>query len=196
LNGVTERASVRRQTFAARTAAAVALMEAEHREPWIAWCGLNDEANRIASMMDGAVNVEGSQTPDQKVEGIGRFLDGRARVLVTKPSVAGHGLNLQHCRRMVFVGLGDSWEQYYQCIRRCWRFGQTEPVTVHVVLTEPERCIWENVQRKDQEAERMSRELVRHVAQFEKLELTQPDRKHHYTAGAKMTLPSWIKERQ
>jgi len=196
LKGVTERASVRRQTLAARTAAAAALIEAEHLEPWIAWCGLNEEADRLTRLIPGAVNVEGSQTPDQKAEAIERFIAGEVRVLVTKPGIAAFGLNLQHCRRMVFVGMGDSYEQYYQAIRRCWRFGQTEPVAAHIVLTDPERVIYDNVIGKEKEAEILGRELVRHVAQFEKLELTQPDRKHHYTAGTKMTLPSWIRERQ
>ena len=192
LAGVTERASVRRQTFTARTAAAAALIEAEHLEPWIAWCGLNDEADRLAELVQGSVNVEGSQSPEQKADGIERFLSGRARVLVTKPTVAGHGLNLQHCARMVFVGMGDSWEQYYQCIRRCWRFGQEREVKVHVVLTDPERVVWENVQKKEAEAERMGRELVRHVAQFEKQELEQAEAEDRYQSAQLMRLPEWL----
>lgn len=192
LSGVTERASVRRQTFAARTAQAVALIEAEHREPWIAWCGLNDEADRLTALIPGSVNVEGSQSPEQKAEGIARFLDGSARVLVTKSQVAGFGLNLQHCARMVFVGMGDSWEQYYQCVRRCWRFGQQRPVEAHVVLTDPERVIWDNVQRKEREATAMAADLVRHVARFEKAEIEEQREEDRYQATGSMRLPDWI----
>ena len=194
LSGVTERASVRRQTFAARTAAAAALIEAEHREPWIAWCGLNDEADRLTQLIPGSVNVEGSQTPEQKAAGIEQFLDGRARVLVTKSQVAGFGLNLQHCARMVFVGMGDSWEQYYQCVRRCWRFGQQREVKSHVVLTDPERVIWDNVQRKEHEAEAMARDLVRHVARFERAEIEEQTEQDRYRAQQGMLLPEWIRQ--
>lgn len=194
LSGVTERASVRRQTFAARVAHAAALIEAEHREPWIAWCGLNDEADRLTELIPGSVNVEGSQTPEQKSAGIEQFLDGRARVLVTKSQVAGFGLNLQHCARMVFVGMGDSWEQYYQCVRRCWRFGQQREVKAHVVLTDPERVIWDNVQRKEHEAEAMARDLVRHVARFEKAEIEEQQEEDRYRAQREMLLPEWIRQ--
>lgn len=194
LQGVTETARVRRQTIAARTAAAAALIEAEHNEPWIAWCGMNEEADRMTALILGAVNVEGKQSPDQKADLIERFVAGEVRVLVTKCEVAGFGMNLQHCARMVFVGMGHSYEKYYQAIRRCWRFGQTRDVRAHIVLTEPERCIYETVIEKEREAELTARELVRHVAAFEQEELGQTRSRTDYGPGQAMMLPAWLSQ--
>jgi superfamily II DNA or RNA helicase len=171
LRGVGDRAAVRRQTIAARVAAAVELIQAD-RQPWIAWCGLNDESSAIASALgEDAVEVTGAMSPEEKAERLEAFVDGRYRVLVTKVAIAGFGLNFQHCARMAFVGIGDSYEQYYQAVRRCWRFGQANPVKAYVVLSEPERAVFDNVLRKQEEAEEMARELVKHVAAYERAEI-------------------------
>jgi hypothetical protein len=160
LGGVGGRARVRRATMAARCARAVGLIASEPHEPWIAWCGLNDEAREIARAVPGAVNVEGSWSPEDKAAAFLGFADGSVRVLVTKPSIAAMGLNWQHCARMTFVGLGDSYESYYQAIRRCWRYGQTRPVIVRVVLSELEAQIAVNVRRKEAEAARLTDALI------------------------------------
>src|SRR3990167_5778776 len=124
--------------------------------PWIVWCGLNDEQEAIAEALDGdCVSVAGNDPEGTKRERIMAFLSGQARVLVTKARIAGFGLNLQHCHQMAFLGLGDSYETYYQSIRRCYRFGQTEPVQVHIVVSEAETGIVRNVQQKEVEARRM-----------------------------------------
>ena len=127
---------------------------------WIAWCGLNDEAIQVAKNVEGAVNVEGSMTPDEKADAFEAFQDGEIRVLVTKPSIAGFGLNFQNCHQMAFVGLSDSWESYYQCVRRCYRFGQTLPVDVFVVVSELEQQITENIMRKERETETWTDKLI------------------------------------
>lgn len=158
LGGIGGRASVRRQTLDARIARAAELAEGD--EQWIIWCGLNDEARGAAELIDGAVNVEGSWSPDEKAGALEQFQDGVIRVLVTKPSIAGFGMNFQNCSRMVFLGLSDSYESYYQAIRRCWRFGQIEPVEVVIVVSELERQIADNVRRKEREASRMGEQLV------------------------------------
>lgn len=170
LKGIGDRAAVRKSTLMDRVKAAADLIN-DSSEPYIAWCGLNDESKELAALVPDAVEVEGSQSPEEKAERLEAFARGEVRVLVTKPSIAGFGMNFQHCARMVFVGLSDSYEQYYQCIRRCYRFGQTRPVTVHIVLTEVEETVLANVMRKEEEAERTSRELVRHVAEFERAEI-------------------------
>lgn len=173
LRGVTDRAEVRKQTKDARVAAAVDLIHSHPNEPWIVWCGLNDEGRDVAKALgDRAILVEGADSPEQKAASLEAFIDSTEKVLVTKPTIAGFGMNFQHCARMAFVGLSDSYEQYYQAIRRCWRFGQTKPVTAYIVLSEIERPIFDNVLRKEREAEEMARELVQHVADFEKAELT------------------------
>jgi DNA modification methylase len=170
LKGITDRAAVRRSTLADRVEFAAGLINDSDR-PWIAWCGLNDEGTELAALVDDAVLVEGSQSPEDKATALEAFVDGQVRVLITKPSIAGFGMNFQHCADMAFVGLSDSYEQYYQCIRRCFRFGQTRPVTAHIVLTDLEETIYANVLRKEEEADRTARELVKHVAEFERAEL-------------------------
>lgn len=160
LGGVGGRARVRRETLAARVDRATDLVRAEPDQPWLLWCGLNDEADRLAKNIPGAVNVHGSLPPERKAELLLAFAAGEIRVLVTKPGIAAFGLNWQHCARMIFVGLSDSYEAYYQCIRRCYRYGQTRPVIVHLVLSELEHQIATNVRRKERDAARFTAELV------------------------------------
>jgi hypothetical protein len=160
LGGVGGRAKIRRATLDARCSRAAELVDAEPGEPWLLWCGLNDEADRLAAVVPGAVNVHGSMSPEEKAELLLAFADGEITRLVTKPAIAALGLNWQHCARMAFVGLSDSYEQYYQAIRRCWRYGQTRPVRAHIVLSELEAQIAVNVARKERQASRFTGELV------------------------------------
>ena len=161
LGGVGGRATVRRATLSARVERTVNLATGPGQ--WIVWCGLNDEAVGCAARIRDALNVEGSWAPERKAEALEAFQDGEVRVLVTKPSIAGFGMNFQNCSQMAFLGLSDSYEAYYQCIRRCYRFGQREPVTAHVVLSELEAQIAENVQRKEREAHAVTSALVAHA---------------------------------
>jgi SNF2-related domain/Helicase conserved C-terminal domain len=164
LGGVGGRARIRKVTLAARVDEAVRLVTGDDHEPWIVWCGLNDEASRITAALAAeglsVVNVEGSMTPDAKAAALTAFTDGAVQIMITKPSVAGFGMNWQHCARQIFVGLGDSFESYYQCIRRSYRYGQRRPVVAHVVLSEVEAAIGANVARKQTEANRMTDQLV------------------------------------
>lgn len=163
LGGVGGRAKVRKSTLAARVDAACRLVEQPGQ--WIAWCGLNDEADMVAKSTEGAINVHGTMSPDEKADAFEAFQDGQIRVLVTKPSIAGFGMNFQNCSQMVFVGLSDSWESYYQSIRRCWRFGQDKPVQAHVVVSELEQQIVMNVRRKETEVAAWIERLVHHMNQ-------------------------------
>ena len=149
LGGVGGRAKIRKNTLDARVDEVSEIVSGPGQ--WIAWCGLNDEANKVTRNVKGAVNVEGQMTPEEKADAFEAFQDGEIRVLVTKPSIAGFGLNFQNCHQMAFVGLSDSWESYYQAVPRCWRFGQTEPVDVYVVVSELEQQITENIMRKERE---------------------------------------------
>lgn len=159
LGGVTGRSSVRRASLEARVERAVKLASGND-DQWIVWCGLNDEADMIAAAVPGASNVEGSWDPARKAEAFEAFQDGAIRVLVTKPSIAGFGMNFQQCHRMAFVGMSDSYEAYYQAIRRCYRFGQTEPVDAHIIVSELEQEIVRNVQAKEDEASRVASGLI------------------------------------
>jgi hypothetical protein len=160
LGGVGGRSAVRRATLAERVERAVNLASDGHQ--WIVWCGLNDEADLCEKAIPGAVNVPGSWAPEAKAEAFEDFQDRKVRVLITKPSIAGFGMNFQNCARMAFVGVNDSFESYYQAIRRCWRYGQAHPVDVHVVVSELEMQIVDNLRRKEDEVSWWTDRLATH----------------------------------
>ena len=160
LGGVGGRAKVRRETLTARCEKAAELVAADPDEPWLIWCGLNDEADLLAKLIPDSVNVHGSWTPDDKASTLLGFADGHISRLITKPSIAAFGLNWQHCARMAFVGLSDSYETYYQSIRRCYRYGQTRVVKAHIILSDLEAQIATNVARKEREAGDVTGALV------------------------------------
>jgi hypothetical protein len=181
LQGIQGRTAVRKGTLAARVAAAAQLVNADD-QPWIVWCGLNDESDALAAAIPGAVVVEGAMTPDEKAARLEAFQDGQHRVLITKPKIAGFGMNFQHCARMVFVGLSDSFEAYYQCIRRCYRFGQTRAVEARIVLSDAEEAIYHNVMQKELEAQTMSQKLIEQVQTYEREELAAAPVQAAYTS--------------
>ena len=151
------KASIENRVFAAATLANTAT------GPFICWCDLNAESDALTAAIPDAVEVRGSQSPQEKAARILSFIDGERRVLVSKPSVTGFGLNLQHCNEMAFVGLSDSYEQFYQAMRRCWRFGQTRPVTAYVVTSDAEGAVVANVKRKEAEATKTMEMIVKHT---------------------------------
>ncbi|MDD5501557.1 MAG: DNA methyltransferase [Candidatus Omnitrophica bacterium] len=124
-------------------------------EPCIIWCNLNGESEALTKAIDGATEIRGSHSPKYKERAMLDFTEGRIKKLVTKPSIAGFGMNWQHCSKQVFVGLSDSFEQYYQAVRRCWRFGQTKQVDVYVITAETEGAVVANIQRKERDFEAM-----------------------------------------
>jgi hypothetical protein len=193
LSGIQDRTAVRKATLAERVRRAADLITAEPNQSWLAWVGLNDEGRELAKLLPGAVLVEGADSPDSKAASLLGFAAGERPTLVTKCSIAGFGLNLQICRRMVFVGLGDSYEQYFQAIRRCWRFGQTQPVQVYIVLADVEQEVYANVLRKEQEAVTLSKELVKHVAAFERAEIGAAGQRLAYQPTQEMLLPTWLR---
>ena len=170
LKGIVGRQKARRASKDDRCAKVAEL--ASGSEQWLLWCGLNEESDWLAEGIDGAVNVQGSDTYESKRRAILGFCDGRVRVLVTKMRIAGFGMNFQHCHNMAFVGLGDSYEQYYQAIRRCWRFGQTQPVNAHIVISNSERAVVSNVRRKQAESQEMTSQIIAEMRDFEREELT------------------------
>lgn len=157
-----ERLAARRSTIAERVARCAADVNASD-EPWVVWCNLNDESTELTKAIHDAVEVCGSHHPDLKESNLLGFTDGNFRVLVTKPKIAGHGMNWQHCRNVAFVGLSDSWEQYYQAVRRCWRFGQEQEVNVHIYTAETEGAVVANIKRKEADANHMANEMTVHM---------------------------------
>lgn len=158
-----ERRKAQRDSIEARCKALAEVVNAEPNEPWLIWCHLNDEADYLASLIPGAVNVQGSDSPESKAKNLMGFAHGDIRVLVSKPKIAGFGMNWQHCARMAFVGLDDSFEKFYQAVRRCYRFGQKRSVQVHIFTAENEGQILENIKRKEQQHHAMSANMIEHM---------------------------------
>lgn len=163
IGGVQGRSKVRRESLADRVERTVDLVLAEQDEQWLLWCGLNDEAEMLEASIAGAVNVHGSMSPEEKAGHLLAFANGDIPFLITKPKIAGLGLNFQSSSRMAFVGLSDSYEQYYQCIRRQYRYGQTRIVRAHIVLSEIESQIADNVARKEKQANRIVDGMIRRL---------------------------------
>ena len=163
IGGVSGRSKVRKQTLESRVNRAFQLVNQHPDEPWILWCGMNAEADALAKAIPGSVNVHGSLTPEEKAKHLLDFADGKIRVLITKPSIASMGMNWQHCARMAFVGLGDSYEQYYQAIRRCYRYGQQRIVHAYIILAEIESQISDNVRRKEKQANHITTQLIKQM---------------------------------
>jgi hypothetical protein len=160
--GLSERIAARRDTVAERVAMAAKITPSDR--PFLWWCNLNSEAAALAKAIPGAINLSGADSDVEKEAKIADFLAGRTRVMISKPSICGFGLNFQHCADTGFVGLNDSWEQIYQAIRRLWRFGQSKPVNVHFIAAETEGAVVANLKRKEADAERMAAAMVRHTA--------------------------------
>lgn len=170
LDGLSGHRDVLRQTTDIRCQRAAGLVN-DSTEQWIVWCHLNSESTLMASLIPDCVEVVGADSPEHKAAMIEAFQDGQYRVLVTKPSIAGFGMNFQNTHNQVFVGLSYSWEEWYQAIRRCYRFGQTKPVNVHVVMTEVERDVYNTVMSKEAVARAMAEQLIAHVRRYEMDEL-------------------------
>jgi hypothetical protein len=158
-----ERRKAQRDSLEARCKALADVVNADNSEPWLIWCHLNDEAELLADLIDGAVNVQGSDTPETKSKHLLGFAHGDLRVLVSKPKIAGFGMNWQHCARMAFVGLDDSFEKFYQAVRRCYRFGQKRQVQVHLFTAENEGQILANLKRKEEQHHQISASMIEHM---------------------------------
>lgn len=160
--GLKEQREERRRTIQERCDRVASLVNGTG-EPALVWCHLNDESDMLESLIPDALQVSGADSDDAKEEKLTAFANGKARVLVTKPKIGAWGLNFQHCAHVTMFP-SHSFEQYYQAIRRCWRFGQTRPVRVDLVTTEGERGVLKNMQRKAAQADRMFSHLVEEMA--------------------------------
>lgn len=166
-----ERIGARRTSVDDRVAKCAEIVALEPDEPWIIWCNLNAESTALTNAIPGAVELTGSESSAAKEKKILDFIEGRINILVSKSTIMGYGLNLQRCARMAFVGLNDSWEQFYQAVRRCWRFGQTREVHVHTIAANTEGNVVENLRRKDEEAEQMAEEMAENTLDLTRMNL-------------------------
>ena len=182
LGGIGDRLDVRRSTVEQRVQLA-AQLAMETVGQVVIWCGLNPESTAIARLLgDEAIEITGSQKAEEKERRMGLFLSGVKRILVSKSSICGFGINLQCAATAIFLGLNDSWESWYQAVRRIWRYGQKQEVTIHVVMAEEERVVWDNIQSKEQEAVSMITELIDNMRIYE-AEALQPTIAPSHDAG-------------
>lgn len=159
---LTERRDAKRQSMHERVALTAGLVN-KHDRPAIVWCHLNDESKALSAAIPDSIEVTGSMSADDKERAIMAFTHGEKRVIVTKPSIAGFGMNWQHCSDMVFAGLDDSFESFYQAVRRCYRFGQSRIVDVHLVSSAAEGAVKANLERKQAQADDMAGSMVEHM---------------------------------
>lgn len=160
---LSERQKARRVSIDDRVGAAVKLIAKEPEAQWMIWCDLNDESSAIKAAIPGSVEVRGSDTDEHKKSSLLGFSRGEIKVLISKPSIAGWGMNFQSCHNTIFVGLSDSYEQFYQAVRRHWRFGQKVPVNCYIVTADTEGAVVLNIQRKEADAKRMAEEMVKNM---------------------------------
>jgi hypothetical protein len=160
-----ERISARRDTVADRVAHTAAVVNSTG-EQFLVWCNLNAESDALRKAIPGSVEIKGSDSVEHKEKNLLAFANGELRCLISKPSIAGYGLNFQSCANMAFVGLSDSYEQFYQAVRRCWRFGQKRSVNVYVVCAENEGNVVSNIKRKEREALEMAENMVEHMQEL------------------------------
>ena len=161
-----EQRQARRDSLEERVRAIADLVN-DSTDPWVIWCELNDESSALNLAIPDSVEVRGSDSPEQKESALMRFVDGNARVIVTKPSIAGFGMNWQHCHNVAFVGISHSYEQFYQAVRRVWRFGQKSDVDVYVVTDDATARILENVRHKEAAASQLMDQIIKNMAQFQ-----------------------------
>lgn len=160
LGGIGERRRARKNTLNARVERAAKIIRRSNHQ-WLVWCGLNAEGDELeAALGKECVQIAGCDKDEDKIEKESLWRSGLVRVMITKPSIFGWGMNWQHCQKMMFLGLGDSYEQYYQAIRRCWRFGQKEEVDVLIVVSEAEMGVADNVRSKERVAEQTANEVI------------------------------------
>lgn len=190
---LTERRDARRASLRERCEQAAEIIAQNPGDQWVCWCDLNAESELLAEFIPNSEEVRGSDKPDAKEDALMRFANGALRVLITKPSIAGFGMNWQQCHNMIFVGLSDSYEQMYQAIRRCYRFGQKRPVNVHIVTSAAEGAVKANVERKEQQAAEMKRNMVQYTKEILRKDIRGQERiVIPYDPQIVMIVPDWV----
>jgi superfamily II DNA or RNA helicase len=187
---------IRKESIQDRCNRALEIVKSKPNEQWLIWCNLNGESRLLKDLIGESfdcVEITGSDTDKHKIQSMIDFQDGKLQVLVTKPSIAGFGMNWQNCSKIIFVGLSHSYEEYYQAVRRCWRFGQNHPVHVHIIYEEREGSVIANIKRKDKESGEMAVAMVNLMKKESMRLLGQTSRiATNYKAGKRMVIPDWL----
>ena len=158
--------------------------------PWLLWCNTNYEADAIKAVLPQSVDVRGSDSPEKKEAALIGFAEGNIQIMLSKPEIAGFGMNYQHCADMAFVGLSYSFENLFQAIRRCWRFGQTKPVNAHLVIAETEGAVLDAIRKKERQYEELQSEMN---AAMRDEQLAARHKATAYEHSERMLVPSWLK---
>jgi hypothetical protein len=188
---LTERRNARKDTLELRCQKAADLVN-NSDEQWLVWCDLNAEGDRLNELIEESKNVQGSDKNKYKSETMLSFSDEKLKCLISKPQLAGYGMNWQNCHNVIFTGLSDSFEQYYQAVRRCWRFGQTKEVNVYIIISAKEGCVKENIERKQLDFITMRDAMINLTKEITKKELKSTCRlTTPYEANTTMKLPNW-----
>lgn len=167
-----DRRAARRDSIEDRVSCAAQIANKDDN-PCLVWCNLNYESEKLTKAINNAVEIKGANDSEYKSKSMLDFSNGNIKTLVTKPSIAGFGMNWQHCHKMIFVGLSDSFEQYYQAVRRCWRFGQDNPVDVYIITSEKEGAVVKNIKRKEKEFEEMLKGMISATSELTKENIKQ-----------------------
>ncbi len=192
-NTLSERRESRKASLINRVKACADLVNND-KQPWIVWCDYNAEADALKAAIPDAVEIRGPDDAEVKEKRLHDFAHGNIRVLITKSSIAGFGLNWQHCCRQAFVGVTDSFESYYQAVRRSWRFGQTKPVHVHVFASQLEGAVVANLKRKEIDAREMSEALSKETLESVRAEIYGARKESNpYKAESSIIIPSFLK---
>jgi len=163
-------------------------------EQVLIWCDTNYEADLLKRFIPEATEIRGSDSPDKKEKAAMDFIDNNIRILISKPTIFGYGLNFQNCNNAIFCGLSYSYEGYYQAIRRLWRFGQKKPVNIHVVLGQTEKAILDVVKRKEAEHEEMKINMYGSIKEIQNANIKGIKYKIDYDRNERIYLPNWLKE--
>lgn len=161
-------------------------------ETFLVWCDLNDESAALKAAITDSVEVKGSDKQEYKERSSNDFVDGKIRVLISKPSIFGMGLNYQHCHNMVFTGLSDSFEAYYQAVRRCWRFGQDKQVNVWIVTSVHEGAVVANIKRKEEQFTEMLSGMIAATQELCSDNIRGTTNNQDYNPAVSMKLPAFI----
>ena len=186
-----ERRQARSGSVAERAEEVSRIVETKPGEPWLIWCNLNSESTEAVERIIGAVEIRGANTREEKESRMLAFAKGEIRVLVTKPSICGWGMNWQHCPNVVFLGLSDSYEQFYQAVRRCWRFGQEKPVHCYIVTSANEGAVTENIKRKEKDAAAMAEEMVQNMHEINASEIHREKKAKRETKWRSESQDGW-----
>lgn len=189
---LSDRRQAKRDSMIYRVRECAAMVNASD-DPWVIWTELNAEGDAITAAIPDAVEIRGSDQAETKERRLMDFSHGKIRVLVSKPKIAGWGLNWQHCRNIAFLGATDSFEGYYQAVRRCWRFGQTRPVNVYLFASDYEGAILRNLKRKEADAVEMFRALSAETAAAVRDEIMGQERQSNvYSPSKQIALPAFM----